>query len=318
MKTLETMKKVPDPNQTGRFILVPRKIKEVFQDLQEALNQAGLMPDQGITLSYELPKDYDFPVVYKLLCNASWGSNEGIYIDIVLVEYDEQERKDKWIRFVTGKSLGETTDDFDYMQYVCGYIYRLFMGNGEIHSRYILIKTGETQRNHAYLINRVNEELAVYIKQQLFCERKKPQEYAEDLALRSMILAALVQSDLPDEKLEELLNLEQILEHLQSICKSVLAVSMEEIIDMIASSAAFSETKCRPADIEDSEEKSNTKVEMWDELSELTKLVEACSTLDDEEHAKRITIAEEALTHSKLSDTSSLWKRLDELRLPFD
>lgn len=74
--------------------------------------------------------------------------------------------------------MGETTDDFDYMQYVCGYIYRLFMGNGEIHSRYILIKAGETERNHAYLINRVNEELAAYIKQQLFCDRKKPQEYA--------------------------------------------------------------------------------------------------------------------------------------------
>lgn len=316
MKTLETMKKVPDSNQTGRYILVPKKVKEVFHDLQKALNQARLIPDEGISLSYDLPENSDFPVVDRIFCNASWGSSEGIYIDVFIIEYDEQERKDRWIRFVTGKTLGETTDDFDYMQYVCGYIYRLFMGNGEIHSRYILIKNGEKERNHEYLVNRVNEELTAYMKQQFFCYRKKPQEYAEELALRSMILTALVKSALPDEKIENLLNLEQILEHLQGMCRSVMAVSVEEITDLLASCVTFSETKGSLADTESPKEKNSET----DELSKLKKVVEDCCIPDDKEYARRRLIAEEALIHSNLPETKKLWERLEEIRIykPFD
>lgn len=77
------------------------------------------------------------------------------------------------------------------------------------------------------------------MKQQLFCIRKESNEYADELALKSMILTALSQSNLPEEKIAELLKLDHVLEYLQGMCQSVMAVSLEEIDDMLTSCSGF-------------------------------------------------------------------------------
>lgn len=91
MKTLETVKQIHDPNNTGKVLYVPRKMIEVFHDLKEELEKSGLLPDEGISLSYGIQEDSDFPVIDNLFCNASWGSSEGIYIDVIIRAYDESE-----------------------------------------------------------------------------------------------------------------------------------------------------------------------------------------------------------------------------------
>ena len=43
------------------------------------------------------------------------------------------------VNFAVGKSLKETTEAFDRMQYIAGRIYRAFMGDGTVHDRYMKI-----------------------------------------------------------------------------------------------------------------------------------------------------------------------------------
>jgi hypothetical protein len=60
------------------------------------------------------------------MCYAQWGGSEGVYLEVDFLAWDENEHLYKQINFATGKTLGETNEDFDRMQYIAGCIYRAF------------------------------------------------------------------------------------------------------------------------------------------------------------------------------------------------
>lgn len=55
-----------------------------------------------------------------------WGNNEGVYIDVEIIAGGER------IRFATGKTLGETEEDYDKMSAIAGFIYKSFAGFGRV------------------------------------------------------------------------------------------------------------------------------------------------------------------------------------------
>lgn len=242
MRTIQTETRVPDPEHEGKFLDKPRKMEEVFQDIRAALEEADLVPDENFNLPFDCRygshANADFPEISDLLCTVAWGGSEGIYLDVTIKAY--QEGKYAFVPFITGKSLGETEEAFDRMQYISGYIYRLLMGDGTVHPRYILVRTAESEKNQAFLMERLNREMTALMKRKLYGGLHEPVEYAEELALKSMLVKVLSQCSLPEEKISELLALENILDSLFGLCQKIMPASEYEIEDILASCPSFS------------------------------------------------------------------------------
>lgn len=125
MKIIETEIWEPVPDKPGYVRFVKgRKIIEVYKELYEALSEMKLLPDEYFLLSHRIGENEEFPRDAVIRATTQWGSNEGIYIDVDIVTRDER------VHFITGKTLSETTEAFDWMNYIAGTIYKLFAGEG--------------------------------------------------------------------------------------------------------------------------------------------------------------------------------------------
>lgn len=325
MEKIRTKIQIPDPDNEGKFIYKPRKVSEVFQDLYDALKDSGLLPDDYFSLDYENTYrggvNADFPTINNIFCNTSWDSSEGIYIDVSIQEYDESQECYNLIPFATGKSLGETADDFFRMHYIGGYIYRLFMGNGALHPRYAPLKNKDTGNDSKQLMERVNQEFTDLMKQRLFCSQKNLCEYASVLELEAKAMNNLTQEALPKERLSELLSMPYILEYLRM--EQMFEEPDECIPEYLGENASIGcrSGRCSCGNIvrsyhnfcnscgvkldwenvkeEDMKEKSK------DELNFLKskKFVLACCVSDDDLLVRRKTIADAVLSNSTLPES---------------
>lgn len=107
------------------------KLGEVFEMLKEHLISMDMLPDECFLMDewnedWELP-DYDYAV-----CVPNFGGSEGIYLDILLVYRDEQERMCR-LDFATGKTLEEGADAFLKMARIAAECSLMLNGRG---SRY--------------------------------------------------------------------------------------------------------------------------------------------------------------------------------------
>ena len=243
MCQIETEIWIPNEEKKGWLKYVgQRKAAEVFRELEEALKKEGLYPPEYFSLSHKFPYNGNelFPQMADLHCYAHWGSNEGIYINVEILHYNTEIEKYETISFATGKSLGESIEEFDRMQYIAGYIYRLFMGDGRIRSRYIRLEKHETAKNQYALVRRVEVEAVEMLKKKMYKEGEEPQKYAAEAALKLMIMERLTKCHLPEHKIEELYNHENILDYLCTICKPIMEANAYEIEDILMSSRSFS------------------------------------------------------------------------------
>ena len=216
------------PTEDGKGICKKRKVKEVFDDLCEVLKKERLFPDEYFLL--DLDPEQLWPEVHIIYCFAEWGGSEGIYLDIKMVVYDDTEESGvRDMCFATGKTLEETTEAFDRMQYIAGYIHRLLTGDGQIHSRYMRIQISSLEKEQVSFLNRMNSEIAAEMKQELYRGQNFPELYAEELAVKLMILHTISRNPLPKEEIETLSGKENILETLFSICKPVLETNRHKI-----------------------------------------------------------------------------------------
>lgn len=221
------------PSEEGNGTYKKRKAKEVFDDLCEILTKEGLFPDEYFLL--DLKPEQLFPDVDSMYCFAEWGGSEGIYLNVKILSYDEDAHTIKDIRFATGKTLIETTEAFDRMQYIAGYIYRLLMGDGQIHPRYVLIPNQAAERNQEQLLKRINSDVTSLIKQKIYQQQNSPEIYADELAIKLMILRTLAKRPLPEEIVNTLFEQNDILEKLSVQCKSIMKANYNEIEDILVS-----------------------------------------------------------------------------------
>ena len=86
--------------------------QETFDKLETHLKRQGLMPDEYFLFSGEYSgMAGELPNFEEAVCIPNFGASEGIYLDISLAVRDEA-GKQRFQRFATGKTLGETADDY--------------------------------------------------------------------------------------------------------------------------------------------------------------------------------------------------------------
>lgn len=122
----------PNPEKEGYVRYVgQRKAEDVFNELTEYLKREEIYPDEYFLLDRHFENGAVIPRVQDIICYAQWGGSEGVYLEVKFVVQDENDKSYKRINFATGKTLGETGEDFDRMQYIAGRIYKAFTNEGQ-------------------------------------------------------------------------------------------------------------------------------------------------------------------------------------------
>lgn len=134
----------PVPEKPGYVQAVgQRKTEDVFRELLEFLQKEKLMPEEYFLMSAGFAQRYPlFPKTDDFRCYAQWGASEGIYLEVELLVRNEGVGKMEAIPFATGKTLDESPEGYDRMQYIAGRIYRVFTSDD-----YVPQQTREMQKD---------------------------------------------------------------------------------------------------------------------------------------------------------------------------
>lgn len=240
MKVIETCIYEPIPDKPGYVRNVgARKAKEVFKELKKMLEEAELLPDEYFLLDTKFDNEKAlFPEMVNVFAYANWGSSEGIYLDVYVFGYDGQHDEIQRFHFATGKTLSDDSDSFDRMQYIAGYIYKLFMGFYQMSARYRLISNGKAELR-GKVINRVKQEYLDYLRTTFVHKIEDPQTVGAEVSIRSMIVSELPNCLLPEDKLKELDECQNALELLTKICRHIVQADKFEVNDSISSCRSF-------------------------------------------------------------------------------
>lgn len=240
MERIETVVWEPVPDKPNYVTKKgPRKVREVFSELKAALESVGLLPDEYFILDSDFAdENMDCPEFCDVICYAQWGGNEGIYLEMDIVYLNDQDNAYVRKNFATGKTLAEDGKSYDRMQYIAGYIYKLFMGEKITPLRYMIVGQQESTLREQ-LHQRLLLEYDSYIRNIFVHKPKGPAENGAEIGLRSLVLYNVMKCELPEEKIQELLDSDNALELLTKICRHVLEPDSFEITDTICACASF-------------------------------------------------------------------------------
>lgn len=248
MSRIDTQIWKPHPEKPGYVCYVgQRKASEVFAELEAFLKEENIYPDEYFLMTdFELP-DMDFPKG-NIRCYAQWGGSEGIYLEVdVLVPADDK-NPSRTVNFATGKTLDDSSEAFDRMQYIAGRIYKAFCGDGVTSPRYCIVP-GAPRREITYsmLIGKLEQECRDYMRSEMLHKRTPLSAVSKRTGLMLTVLAVIKEpityADLPLDKIEELYHTENILQKICDKCESVSTADIYEIGDIIASAPSFAETE---------------------------------------------------------------------------
>lgn len=262
MKRIETVVWEPVPDKPNYVTKKgARKVREVFSELEAELKSAGLLPDEYFILDRDFAdENMDCPEFCDVICYAQWGSNEGIYLEMDVVYLNEQDTTYVRKNFATGKTLAEDGKSYDRMQYIAGYIYKLFMGDRVTPLRYMIVGKQE-QPLREQLHQRLLLEYDSYIRDIFVHKPLDPAENGAEVGIRSLVLHNVMKCELPEEKIQELLDSDNALELLTKICRHVLEPDSFEITDTICACASFaSELQHREEIIEEENQKNQVLI----------------------------------------------------------
>ena len=121
----------PDEKRRVRHIGMA-DAKETFDRLQTHLELKGLLPDEYFLFSDELTGE--LPEFDQALCIPNFGASEGIYLDISLACRDKDGKR-YFQNFATGKTLGETADDYYRMFRIAAECSLMLNGRGNTYEQ---------------------------------------------------------------------------------------------------------------------------------------------------------------------------------------
>ena len=124
----------PDENHRVKHIGMA-DAKETFDKLKTHLEAHGLLPDEYFSFSgkYE-GLTGELPEFEEALCIPNFGSSEGIYLDISLACRDSDGKR-YFQSFATGKTLGETADDYFRMFRIAAECSLMLNGRGNTYEQ---------------------------------------------------------------------------------------------------------------------------------------------------------------------------------------
>ena len=116
-----------------------RTAQEVFEELKYRLENQGYLPDEYFLLDSHWENGREIPKDADVFCTTDYGGSEGVYLDVYLKWYDEQQKKRITKSLSTGKTLGENGNDLDRMFLISSAITKAFHGDHATHARYMKI-----------------------------------------------------------------------------------------------------------------------------------------------------------------------------------
>lgn len=240
MKTIETEIWEPVSEKPGHVRYVgQRKAVDVFAELKEMLEEEHLLPDEYFLINHNFDKKTDFPKMSYMKCYAQWGSNEGIYLDVEILVYNEETHRCDSQFFATGKTLDESSEAYDRMQYIAGRIYKAFCGEHGYCVNPIYEVLPDAIKTRERLIAKADSEFKSFIREEMLHKEKSPSEIAEEIGLKAMIVNVLKTCEISEDKLKELFAMSDMLDRLYDICKPVINGDQFEIDDLLSSCRTF-------------------------------------------------------------------------------
>ena len=123
------------------------KAQDAFDQLKAHLEKVGLLPDEYFdSNAWSWKGEQELPNYIRASCDVNWGGSEGIYFDISLLYRENNEIKR--FNLATGKTLGETGDDYLKMSRIAAECSMMLNGRGS------LVRVSE----NAYENNRFTEQ----------------------------------------------------------------------------------------------------------------------------------------------------------------
>ncbi len=161
----------------------PRKLEyagqpmaqEVFEELKCRLESMGYLPDEYFLLDDHWKNGRNIPKGADIFCTTDYGASEGVYLDVYLKWYDENQKKSITRSFITGKTLGENGNDLDRMFLISSAITKAFHGDHATHARYMKIGGVEDDTGGS-VVHLSQQEQKVIIK--ALVEQRERQEQA--------------------------------------------------------------------------------------------------------------------------------------------
>ena len=116
MKIIEFDRWTPSPDNPRKLEYAgQRTAEEVFEELKHRLEGQGYLPDEYFDLRSEWEDGREIPKEADLFCTVDYGGSEGVYVDVYLKWYDNDQQKSVTSSFIVGKTLGENGNDLDRM-----------------------------------------------------------------------------------------------------------------------------------------------------------------------------------------------------------
>jgi hypothetical protein len=103
--------------------------KKIFEQIKEHLKAVNLLPDEYFICDNDWKDNKLLPDYELAVCNTTFGGSEGIYLDINLIASDFNGNS-KSYHFITGKTLGESADDYIKMSRIGTECSMLLNGRG--------------------------------------------------------------------------------------------------------------------------------------------------------------------------------------------
>ena len=161
----------------------PRKLEyagqptaqEVFEELKYRLKSMGYLPDEYFLMDSHWENGREIPREADIFCTTDYGGSEGVYLDVYLKWYDENQKKSITKSFITGKTLGENGNDLDRMFLISSAITKAFHGDHATHARYMKIGGVEDDTGGA-VVHLSQQEQKVIIE--ALVEQRERQEQA--------------------------------------------------------------------------------------------------------------------------------------------
>ena len=161
----------------------PRKLEyagqpvaqEVFEELKHRLKGMGYLPDEYFLMDDHWKDGREIPRDSDIFCTTDYGASEGVYLDVYLKWYDENQKKSITRSFITGKTLGENGNDLDRMFLISSAITKAFHGDHATHARYMKIGGVEDDTGGS-VVHLSQQEQKVIIK--ALVEQRERQEQA--------------------------------------------------------------------------------------------------------------------------------------------
>lgn len=148
--------------------------QEVFEELKYRLEGMGYLPDEYFLMDSHWENGREIPKGADIFCTTDYGG-EGVYLDVYLKWYDENQTKSITRSFITGKTLGENGNDLDRMFLISSAITKAFHGDHATHARYMKIG-GVEDDTGGTVVHLSQQEQKVIIK--ALVEQRERQEQA--------------------------------------------------------------------------------------------------------------------------------------------